>query len=111
MDNQIQILIKVLGIWYSFISLPALAIVGVAYFRKYRTNGGLLLGCGAVAAAVGSIFNKLFPWQSLLSETQFSLPYWAHLSMSIALGVHLLGLNAMVIGLVIITFGKEKKKV
>lgn len=109
MDNQL--LIKALGIWYTFISLPALAIVGVAYFRKYRTNGGLLLGSGAVAAAVGSMFNKLFPWQSLWSETQHSLPQWADLSMSLALGVHLLGLNVMVVGLVIITFGKQKKNV
>jgi len=106
-----QLLIGALGVWYTFISLPALAIVGVAYFRKYRTKGAMLLGCGAVAAAVGSMFNKLFPWQSLLSETTYRLPHWADLTMSLALGIHLIGLNAMVIGLLLITLGKPKKTV
>jgi hypothetical protein len=109
MDNQL--LIKALGIWYTFISLPALAVAGVAYFRKYRTNGGMLFGIGALAAAVGSMFNKLFPWQSLLSETQYRLPDWAHFAMSLALGIHLLGLNLMVIGLLMITFGRPKNTV
>ena len=106
-----QILIKALGIWYTFLTLPALAIAGVAYLRKYPSNGGKLLGYGAIAAAVGSLFNNLFPWQSLLSETQNKLPDWAHLTMSLANVVHLLGLNTMVIGLLIITFRKPNKTV
>jgi len=109
MDNQF--LIKALGFWYTFISLPALAIVGIFYFRKYRTTGGMLLGVGAIAAAAGSMFNKLIPWKSYLTPTQYGLPDWVHLVMSAALGVHLLGLNVMVIGLVIITFGKQNKNV
>jgi hypothetical protein len=108
MDNQL--LIKVLGIWYTFISLPALGIAGVAYYLKFRTNGGMLFGSGAVAAGVGAIFNKLFPWQSLLAETQYRLPDWAHFAMSMSLGIHLLGLNIMVIGLLMITFGGQKKR-
>ena len=107
MDNQL--LLRLLGSWYTFISLPALAVAGAAYFHKYRTNGGMLFGTGAIAATAGSLFNKLFPWQSLLSETQNRLPDWAHLAMSIALGIHLLGLNVMVIGLLMITFGRSKK--
>ena len=109
MDNQF--LIKALGFWFTFISLPALAIVGIYYFRKYRTIGGMLLGGGAIAAAVGSLFNKLIPWQSFLTEKQYSLPDWVQISMSIALGVHLLGLNVMVIGLAIITFKNQNKNV
>jgi len=58
MDNQL--IIKALGIWYTFISLPALAIVGVAYFHKYHTKGGMLFGCGAVAAAVVKGVKSLF---------------------------------------------------
>jgi hypothetical protein len=104
-------LIKALGIWYTFISLPALAIVGVCYFRKYRTTGGMLLGVGAMAAAAGSMFNKVFPWQRFLTEAQHNLPDWAHLLMAGAMGVHLLGLNIMVIGLLIMTFGKQNKNV
>jgi hypothetical protein len=109
MDNQL--LIRALGIWYSFISLPALGIAGVAYYRKSRTTGGMLFGGGAMAAAAGSIFNKRFPWQSFLTSTQYGLPDWAHLAMSIALGIHLLGLNIMVIGLLMITFGRQVKRV
>jgi len=71
----------------------------------------MLFGSGAVAAAVGAIFNKLFPWQSLLAEAQYILPGWAHVAMSIALGIHLLGLNTMVIGLLMITFGSRESRV
>lgn len=109
MDNQV--LIRALGIWYTFISLPALGIAGFAYYRRFRTTGGMLFGGGALAAAAGSVFNKLFPWQSLLTETEYRLPDWAHLAMSIALGIHLLGLNIMVIGLLMITFGRQEKRV
>jgi hypothetical protein len=109
MDNQL--LVRALGLWYSFISLPALGIAGFAYYRKFRTRGAVLFGGGAVAAAAGSIFNKLFPWQSLLTETQYRLPDWAHLAMSMALGIHLLGLNIMVIGLLMITFGRQVERV
>lgn len=107
----IEIVIRALGIWFTFISLPALAIVGVYYYCKFRTTGGRLLGCGAMAAAAGSIFNKLFPWQSFLTETHPALPDWAHLLVSIALGVHILGLNVMVAGLIIIAFWKQNNNV
>ncbi len=53
-----QLLIKALGFWFTFISLPALAIVGVAYFRKFRTTRGMLFGISAVAAAAGSLYNQ-----------------------------------------------------
>jgi hypothetical protein len=71
----------------------------------------MLFGVGAVAAAVGSIFDKLFPWQSLLTDPGYRLSDWAHLIMSIALGIHLLGLNIMVIRLLLITFGRQEKRV
>ncbi len=106
-----QFIVKVLGYWYTYVSLPALAIVGVFYFRKHKTAGGMLFGFGAIAAAVGSLFNHLIPWRSILFETQRSLPNWVHFSMSIGLGVHLLGLNLMVTGLLIIVFGKQNKGV
>jgi hypothetical protein len=109
MDDQL--LIRALGIWYTFISLPALAIAGVAYYRKFRTKGGMLFGGGAVAAVAGAIFNKLFPLQSLLAEGQYRLPDWAHLAMSVALAIHILGLNILVIGLLMITFGSQEKRV
>jgi len=109
MDNQF--IVKALGSWYTYISLPALAIVGVYYFRKHRTTGGMLVGSGAIAAAAGSMFNRLIPWQSILLETQHTFPAWLHLSMSIALAIHLLGLNVMVIGLAIIAFGKQNRNV
>jgi uncharacterized membrane protein len=108
---DIQMLIKALGIWYTFISLPALAIGGICYSRKYRTTGGMLLGVGAMAAAAGSMFNKLFPWRRFLTEAQHNLSDWAHLLMSTAMGVHLLGPNIMVIGLLVMAFGKQNKTV
>ncbi len=106
MDNQL--LLKILGFLYSFVSLPALAIAGATYFFKFRTNGGMLFGGGAALAAIGSMYNKLIPWQNFLSETQYRLPDWVHLTMSIALTIHLIGLNIMVVGLLMMTFGKQK---
>ena len=106
MDNQL--ILKVLGFLYSFISLPAMAIAGVAYFYKFRTKGGLLFGGGAFLAAIGSMYNKLIPWQHFISEAQHRLPDWVHSTMSVALIIHLIGLNIMVVGLLIITFGKKE---
>jgi hypothetical protein len=64
-----------------------------------------------LAAANGSIFNKLFPWMDLLAENQNQLPDWAQIAMSFAVGIHLLGLNVMVIGLLMFTFGKNKNSI
>ena len=107
MDDQL--LLSALSLLYSFVSLPALAIAGIAYFLKFRTNGGMLFGGGATAAAIGSMYNKIIPWQNLLSETQHRLPDWVHITMAIALIIHLIGLNMMVIGLLMMTFGKQKE--
>jgi hypothetical protein len=72
MDNQL--LPKVLSLLYSFVSLPALAIAGMVYFYKFRTNGGMLFRGGATLAAVGSMYNKIIPWQNFVSENQPRLP-------------------------------------
>ena len=105
MDNQL--LIKVLGLLYSFVSLPALAIAGVVYFYKFRTNAGMIFGGGALLAAIGSMYNKLIPWQNFISETQHGLPDWVHSTMSVALIIHLVGVNLLVVGILMITFGKK----
>jgi hypothetical protein len=69
----------------------------------------MLFGGGAILAAIGSMYNKLMPWQSFISETQRRLPDWVHSTMSIALIVHLIGLNIMVAGILLMTFGKQKE--
>ncbi len=108
MDNQL--LLKILGFLYSFISLPAMAIAGAAFFYKFRTNGGMLFGGGAFLAALGSMYNKLIPWQNFVSEAHHRLPDWVHSTMSVALIIHLIGLNIMVVGLLMITFGKRESR-
>jgi hypothetical protein len=104
-----QILIRILGLTYSFIALPAMAIIAVAYYLKNKTRGGLLFSVGAIAATVGSMFNQLFPLNIFLDESTGALSLTGKTLTSMALIVHLSGFLVMVVAWGIITFGKEKR--
>ena len=69
----------------------------------------MLFGGGALLAAIGSMYNKIIPWQNFISDTQHRLPDWVHSTMSLALIVHLIGLNLLVVGIMMMTFGKQDK--
>lgn len=104
-----QILIKILGLTYSLIALPAMAIIAVAYYRKNKTKGGALFSVGAIATAIGSMFNQLFPLHMFLNESTGSLSLTGKTLSSTALVIHLSGFLLMVVAWGIITFGKEKR--
>jgi len=104
-----QILIGSLGHIYSLIVLPALAIIGVFYYRQNRTKGSIYFAFGAVATAIGSMFNKLFPLRLFLNETTHALSPLGKSLTSFSLIVHLIGFITMVIGWGIITFSKRNK--
>ena len=104
-----QILIKILGFTYSLIALPAMAIIAVVYYRKTKTRGGALFAVGAIATAIGSMFNQLFPLHIFLNETTGALSSIGKAFTSTALIVHLSGFLIMVVAWGMITFEKEKK--
>lgn len=104
-----QILIKILGLTYSLVALPAMAIIAVAYYLKNRNKGGALFLIGAIATAAGSIFNKLFPLHFFLNETTGVLSSTGKALSEIALITHICGFFIMVIAWGIITFGKKER--
>jgi hypothetical protein len=103
-----QLFIQVLGYIFTFIALPALAIIGIVYYRKYRSKGGTFFAIGAISTAIGSMFNKLVPIKFFLNESTHTLSPVGSLLTSLALIVHILGLILLVIGLGIITFQNKK---
>ena len=104
-----QILIRILGLTYSLLALPAMAIIGVAYYRKYRTKGGIYFSIGAIATAIGSMFNQLFPKHLFIGHAIGTLSYSMKIFGSIALIIHLVGFLTMVVAWGIITFAKENR--
>ena len=104
-----QILIGSLGFIYSLIVLPALAVIGISYYRKNRTKGSVYFALGALATAIGSMFNQLFPWRLFFDETTYALSPLGKSMTTLALIVHLIGFMTMVIGWGIITFSKQDK--
>ena len=103
-----QLLIKVLGNIYSLIALPTLALIGIAYYRKIGTIGSGYFALGAIATAIGSMFNQLFPIRVFLDETTHVLSSFGKSLTTLALIIHLIGFITMVIGLGLITFSKRK---
>jgi hypothetical protein len=103
-----QIFIQVLGYIFTFIALPALAIIGIAYHRKYKSSGGVLFAIGSIATAIGSIFNKVIIFRFFLDESTHSLTRLGSFLASLALVVHIAGFLILVLGLGIITFQKGK---
>ena len=106
-----QLLIKFLGYIYSLIALPALALIGIAYYQKIGTKGSGYFAVGAIATAIGSMFNQLFPIKIFLDETTHALSQLGKSLTTVALIIHLIGFLIMVLGLGVITFSKRSKSV
>jgi len=104
-----QLSIRLLGFIYSLIVLPALAVIGIAYYRKNRTRGSVYFAVGAIATAIGSMFNQLFPLRLFLDEGTYALSPLGKSLTTFALIVHLIGFITMVIGWGIITFSEQNK--
>jgi hypothetical protein len=102
-----QFLLKVLGYIYSLIALPSLALIGITYYRKIGTKGSGYFAFGAIATAIGSMFNQLFPIKLFLDETSQSLSPFGKSLTTLALTIHIIGFIIMVIGLGILTFAKR----
>ena len=103
-----QILIRILGYIYTFIALPALAIIGITYYRKYRSKGGVFFAIGSIATAIGSMFNKVIPFRFFMNESTHTMSQVGTFLTSFALIVHVAGFIILVIGLGIITFQNKK---
>ena len=103
-----QILIRLLGLTYSLVALPAMAIIAVMYCQKYKTKGGLYFSIGAIAMAIGSMFNQLFPKRLFIDHVTGTLSPTIKAFGSIALIVHLVGFLIMVVAWGIITFSDRK---
>ena len=103
-----QVLIRVLGFIFTFIALPALAIIGIAYYRKYKSKGGALFAIGSIATAIGSMFNKVIIFEFFLDESTHNVTKLGSSLASSALIVHILGFMILVLGLGIITFQNKK---
>jgi uncharacterized membrane protein YciS (DUF1049 family) len=103
-----QIFIQVLGYIFTFIALPALAVIGIAYYRKYKSKAGILFAIGSIATAIGSMFNKVIIFNYFLDESTHSLTRLDSSLASSALIVHIAGFLILVLGLGIITFQKRK---
>jgi hypothetical protein len=103
-----QLFIQVLGYIFTFIALPALAIIGIAYYRKYKSKGGVLFAIGSIATAIGSMFNKVIILKFFLDESTHSLTRLGSSLASSALIVHIAGFVILVLGLGIITFQNKK---
>ena len=106
-----QILIKILGLTYSLIALPAMSVIAIAYYRKSKTKGGMCFSIGAIATALGSMFNQLFPKHLFIDHATGSLSSTMKIFGSIALIIHLAGFLLMVVAWGMITFIKEKRVV
>jgi len=104
-----QMLIRILGLTYSLVALPAMVIIAVAYFRKHRTKGGTYFVGGAIAMAIGSMFNQLFPKHLFIDQATGAFTPGIQILGSIALIIHLIGFFTMVVAWGIITFTKEEK--
>jgi hypothetical protein len=104
-----QILVRILGYTYSLIALPAMAVIAIAYYRKFRTKGGIYFSIGAVAMAAGSMFNQLFPKHLFFDQSAGAIPFFIKTMGSIALIVHLVGFFIMVIAWGIITYNNGEK--
>ena len=52
-------------IWLSllihWISVPAMAIIGILFHRQRRTKGSLILATGVTAILIGTIIDLIFP--------------------------------------------------
>jgi uncharacterized membrane protein YciS (DUF1049 family) len=103
-----QIFIQVLGYIFTFVALPALAVIGIAYYRKYKSKAGILFAIGSIATAIGSMFNKVIIFNYFLDESTHSLTRLGSSLASSALIVHIAGFLILVLGLGIITFQKRK---
>ncbi|MFB3887671.1 MAG: hypothetical protein ACE144_20825 [Thermodesulfobacteriota bacterium] len=103
-----QLFIQVLGYIFTFIALPALAIISIAYYRKYKSKSGVLFPIGSIATAIGSMFNKVIILRFFLDESTHTLTKLGSSLASLALIVHILGFLIMVLGLGIITFQKKQ---
>ena len=104
-----QIIIRIFGLIYSFVALPAMAIIAVAYYRKYTNKGGIYFSIGAIAMAIGSMFNQLFPKHLFIDHATGALSPVIKAFGSIALIIHMVGFLTMVVAWGIITFTKEEK--
>ena len=104
----IQLLIQVLGYIFTFVALPALAIIGVAYYLKYKSKAGVLFAIGSIATAIGSMFNRVILLNLFLDESTYTLTGLGSSLASSALIVHIAGFLILVLGLGIITFQKRK---
>ena len=103
-----QILIRALAYIFTFIVLPAMAVIGIIYYRKYSCKGGAFFAIGAIATAIGSMFNQLVPLKFLIDESTHTLSAFGSFLTSLALIVHIVGFIIMVIGWGIITFQNKK---
>jgi hypothetical protein len=103
-----QLFIQLLDDILTFIALPALAIIGIAYYRKYRSKGGTFFAIGAISVAIGTIFMKLVPIKFFVNDSTRILSPVGGLLAFLALIIHLLGFLFLVIGLGIITFQKKQ---
>jgi hypothetical protein len=103
-----QLFIQALGYIFTFIALPALAIIGIAYYRKYKSKSGALFAIGSIATAIGSMFNKVIIFRFFLDESTHTVTKLGSSLASSALIVHILGFLIMVLGLGIVTFQKKQ---
>jgi hypothetical protein len=103
-----QLFIQLLDDILTFVTLPALAIIGIAYYRKYRSKGGTVFAIGAISVAIATIFMKWVPIKFFVDDSTHILSPVGGLLASLALIIHVLGFIFLVIGLGIITFQKKK---
>jgi hypothetical protein len=104
-----QILIRILGLTYTFIALPAMATIAIFYHRKNKTKGSILFAAGAVASTFGSMFNQLFPIRMFIEQSSGSLSSFGKMLTSTALILHLAGFLIMVAAWGVITFSDGKR--
>jgi len=101
---EYQLFINILNIWYVYISLPILIFSGFKIFYKLKTKLSLVFAISALLTSAGSLFNRLFPWQSFIQKTEHSLPFWAEVLNTFSLSLNLLGFNILIICLVLIIY-------
>jgi hypothetical protein len=106
-----QILIKIFGFIYSFIALPGMAIIAVAYYRKTKTLGGIYFSIGAIATAIGSMYNQVLIIRLFMDQATGVVSPTGKVFSTLALILHLAGFLTMVAAWGIITFSKEEKSV
>ncbi len=103
-----QILVRVLGSIFTFVALPALAVIGIAYYRKDKSKGSMLFAGGSVATTIGSMFNRVIPFRFFLDQSKHTLSDLGRSLTLTALIIHIIGFTVMVLGLGIITFQNKK---